>query len=396
MSKSRGPLGRNHNRKVSPFQDLRCSVQCGSMKPHRPLWREEWHLLVVWGSALAWLWHGKEWIAGLGSLGPATALLLWVAAAILMAAFAVVRHADVLAERFGEPYGTMILTFAVISLEVFMISALMLEGDQPTLARDTMYSVIMIVLAGLVGVCLLLGGLKFHEQSFNLQGAGSYLAMIIPLAAIGLVLPDFTRSGAHQAFSPPHAIALVILCVATYGVFLLVQTNRHRGFFTAPATTEPLHPHVESQRPSALHAVLLLAYIIPVVILAKKLAGVLDFTTQSSGLPVAVGGLVVACLILAPEGLAAVESALKNQLQRSINILLGSVLATIGLTIPAALAISIYTGNQVVLGLDPAEVTVLIIVLAVSMLTFGQGRTNMLQGAVHLLVFGVYLFLIFD
>ena len=367
------------------------------MSSSRPLWRDEWQLLFVWASALAWLLHGKAWIAGLSNPWGAAGFFVWVCLAILLAAFAVVRHADVLAERFGEPYGTMILTFAVISLEVFMISALMLEGGQPTLARDTMYSVIMIVLAGLVGICLLLGGIKFHEQFFNLRGAGSYLSMIIPLAAIGLVLPDFTRSGAQQSFSPTHAVALVILSVAIYTVFLLMQTSRHRGFFTATAEeVEELHPHVDSTHSSALHGAMLVIYIVPVVILAKKLAGVLDFTTQISGLPVAFGGLVVAVLILAPEGLAAIQSALKNQLQRSVNVLLGSVLATIGLTIPAALAISLCTGQEIVLGLDPAEVTMLLIVLAVSMLTFGQGRTNMLQGAVHLLIFGVYLFLIFD
>jgi len=366
------------------------------MNSSRPLWRDEWPLLVVWSSAILWLMHGKAWIAELSTPWAAAGFLLWVCLAILLAAFAVVRHADVLAERFGEPYGTMILTFAVISLEVFMISALMLEGGQPTLARDTMYSVIMIILAGLVGVCLLLGGIKFHEQSFNLRGAGSYLSMIIPLAAIGLVLPDFTRSGDYQGFSPRHAMALVVLSVATYSVFLLVQTNRYRGFFTAPAETDGLHPHVESSRSNFLHAVLLVVYIVPVIILAKKLAGVLEFTTQISGLPVAFGGLIVATLILAPEGLAAIQSALNNQLQRSVNILLGSVLATIGLTIPAALAIGLATGKKVTLGLDAAEVTMLLIVLAVSMLTFGQGRTNMLQGAVHLLIFGVYLFLIFD
>ena len=366
------------------------------MSSSRPLWRDEWPLLIVWASALAWLLQGKGWIDGLSSLLGATGFLIWVCLAILLSAFAVVRHADVLAERFGEPYGTMILTFAVISLEVFMISALMLEGGQPTLARDTMYSVIMIVLAGLVGVCLLLGGIKFHEQSFNLSGASSYLSMIIPLAAIGLVLPDFTRSSPYQVFSPPHAMALVILSVAVYAVFLIVQTSRYRGFFTVPAETEGLHPHVESSRSNFLHAVFLIIYIIPVVLLAKKLAGVLDFTTEASGLPVAFGGLIVATLILAPEGLSAVQSALNNQLQRSVNILLGSVLATIGLTIPAALAIGLATGQEVTLGLAPAEVTMLLIILAVSMLTFGQGRTNMMQGAVHLLVFGVYLFLIFD
>lgn len=364
---------------------------------HRPLWRDEWPLLLVWGSAVAWLLKGTDWIQGFTSLVPAGGALLWVCAAILVAAFAVVRHADVLAGRFGEPYGTMILTFAVTGLEVFMIAALMLQGDQPTLARDTMYSVIMIVLAGLVGLCLLLGGLKFHEQSFNLQGAGSYLAMILTLAVIGLVLPDFTASGPEKGFSTHHAIGLVILSVAVYAVFLLVQTSRHRGFFSHPGPEEERHPEsVPSVRPTALHIALLLAYMIPVAILAKKLAKVLDYTTAQSGLPVAIGGLIVAILILGPEGMTAVRAALKNQLQRSVNILLGAVLATIGLTIPAALAIGLFTGRDVILGLDPAEIVLLAILLSVSTLTFSQGRTNMLQGAVHLVIFGVYLFLVFD
>jgi len=361
----------------------------------RHLLRREWPLFVVWASAAVWFFLGKDWVASMEGLPAAAASLVWICAAILFAAFAVVRHADVLAERFGEPYGTMILTFSVISLEVLMIGSLMLQGEQPTLARDTMYSVIMIVLTALVGACLLLGGLKFSEQSFNIRGAGSYLSMIIPLALIGMVLPDFTKSGAFGEFATGHAIALVILSVAIYAVFLLVQTSRYRGFFTAP---EEESPHVEEHSPygNGFHALLLLAYIVPVVILAKKLAGVLDFATTTTGVPVAVGGLVVACLILAPEGLAAVQAALKNQLQRSVNILLGSVLATIGLTIPAALGIGLYTGQPVILGLGEPEMLLLFITLMVSMLTFGQGSTNMLQGAVHIVIFGVYLFLIFD
>jgi len=366
------------------------------MSDQRPFWREEWPLLAIWGSAIAWLVQGQVWIDDLDSLPVAAGALGWIAAAILLASFAVVRHADVLAERFGEPYGTMILTFSVISLEVLMIGALMLQGDQQTLARDTMYSVIMIVLGALVGVCLLLGGLKFHEQSFNLQGATSYLALILPLGFIGLVLPDFTRSGAEGIFSRGHAIGLVVLSITVYAVFLLVQTSRYRGFFMHTSNDALPHAHVDSTRPSWFHALLLIAYIVPVVILAKKLAGVLDWTAEASGLPAAVGGLIVATLILAPEGLSAVQAALSNQLQRSVNILLGSVLATIGLTIPAALAIGLFTGREVRLGLRPAEITLLFVTLSVSMLTFGQGRTNMLQGAIHLLVFGVYLFLIFD
>jgi len=367
------------------------------MRSSKPFWREEYPLLAVWASAIVWSFKGTAWVDSLDSLPIAAGQLAWISLAILLAAFAVVRHADVLAERFGEPYGTMILTFSVISLEVLMIGALMLQGDQPTLARDTMYSVIMIVLTVLAGSCLLLGGFKFHEQSFNLQGATSYLSLILPLAVIGLVLPDFTRSGAEGAFSRGHAVALVVLSMAIYAVFLLVQTNRYRGFFThAPEEETGVHAHVDSDRPNWLHAVLLLAYIVPVVVLAKKLAGVLEFTTEVSGLPAGLGGLIVAALILAPEGLSAVQSALHNQLQRSVNILLGSVLATIGLTIPAALAIGLFTGREVVLGLEHAEITLLFVVLSVSILTFGQGRTNMLQGAIHLLIFGVYLFLIFD
>ena len=366
-------------------------------KHDRPLWRCEWPLLVVWPSAVLWFLYGDVWAGA--SISPAATLagLAWIAGAILLSAFSVVRHADVLAERYGEPYGTMILTFAVTGLEVLMISAVMLHGNQPTLARDTMYSVVMIVLTALVGVCLLAGGLKYHEQSFNLQGANSYIAMILPLAVIGLVLPIFTKSGVYGGFSTTHAVGLVVLSLAIYGVFLLVQTVRHRDFFRASDEEEADgNPEHFSSRSSTAHTVLLLAYMAPVVILAKKLAILLYHTTEVVGLPEALGGLVVASLLLAPEGLAAVQASLQNRMQRSINLLLGSVLATIGLTIPAALAIGLFTGQTIVLGLDSAEIVLLLIVQALCMLTFGQGRTNALQGAIHLLLFGVYLFLIFD
>ncbi len=365
-----------------------------SRAPASGFWRSEWPLLLVWPSALAWFFYGDAWVAGFSSMFIASGGLIWTAGAILLAAFAVVRHADVLAGRFGEPYGTMILTFAVISLEVLMIGALMIAGDQPTLARDTMYSVVMIVLTGLVGLCLLIGGLKFKEQSFNLQGASSYLAMILPLSVLGLILPNFTKSGPLGGFSTTHTLALVGLSVAVYSVFLLVQTRRHQEFFRHPDEA-PTGTH-GSPRPSFAHVLLLLAYIIPVVLLAKKLAVVLHYTSTHLGLPEAFDGLVVACLILAPEGLAAVQAAKQNQMQRSVNILLGSVLATIGLTIPAALAIGLATGQTVILGLGPAEIVLLLTAQGVCLLTFGHGRTNMLQGAVHLLLFGVYLFVVFD
>jgi Ca2+:H+ antiporter len=359
-------------------------------------WRSEWPLAIVWPTALLWFFLGDAWTAAMDSAGAAAAGLGWVIAAILLAAFAVVRHAEVLAGRFGEPYGTLILTLAVTSLEILMIATLMLHGDQPTLARDTMYSVVMIVLTGFLGLCLLLGGIKFHEQSFNLQGANSYLAMILPLSVIGLVLPVFTKSGPYGGFSPAHSAGLVGLSVSIYAVFLLVQTRTHRGFFRTAQADDNAGHHTASPRSSAVHTALLLAYTLPVVLLAEKLAVVLHHTGEHLGLPGAIDGLIVAGLLLAPEGLAAIQAARRNRIQRSVNILLGSVLATIGLTIPAALAIGLLTGRSVILGLDSPEIVLLLITQATCILTFGQGRTNMLQGAVHLVLFGVYLFLVFD
>lgn len=355
----------------------------------------EWPLLVIWPTAVLWFIFGESWSTSGGSLPLALGALAWVVAVILLSAFAVVRHAEVLAVRCGEPYGTMILTFSVISLEVMMIASLMLHGDQPTLARDTMYSVVMIVLTGFLGLCLLVGGLKFRQQSFNLQGASSYLAMILPLAVIGLVLPIFTKSGDRGSYAPAHAAGLVVLCLAVYGVFLLVQTRLHRDFFRHGDEEDEEHGQ-PSPWPAGVHVALLLAYIVPVAVLAKKLAVILDHTNEQLGLPEGFEGLIVASLLLAPEGLAAVQAAMKNRIQRSVNILLGSVLATIGLTIPAALAIGLATGRPVILGLDNAEIVLLLVAQATCILTFGQGRTNMLQGAVHLLLFGVYLFVIFD
>jgi len=357
--------------------------------------RKEWPLLVVWASALLWLLFGAAWTSSLQSGAGSAFALFWVCGAILLSAFAVVRHADVLATRFGEPYGTMILTFAVISLEVLMIGSLMLQGNEPTLARDTMYSVVMIVLTGFVGLCLLLGGIKFREQSFNLQGANAYLAMILPLAVVGLVLPLYTRSGSPGFFSPQHEVALVVLSIAVYGVFLLLQTSRHRAFFRHDEEVPDAEEH-GSPWSSGAHILLLVAYILPVIALAKKLAPVLHHFTQQLGLPSTVAGLIVALLLLCPEGFAALESALHNRIQRSVNILLGSVLATIGLTIPAALGIGLLTGKPVLLGLEGPEMVLLLVTQGLCMLTFAQGRTNMLQGAIHLLMFGVYLFVVLD
>jgi Ca2+:H+ antiporter len=279
-----------------------------------------------------------------------------------------------------------------------MILAVMLTGHgSPSVARDAMFAVVMIVLNGMVGLSLLLGGLRYREQAYNLQGANAFLAVIVPLAVIALVLPNFTESTPGPTFSPFQAVFLSVLSVGLYGVFLAIQNVRHRAYFLAPdGEGNGDHGHGDEARSVWYHAPLLLAYLAPLVFLAEELAVPVDHGIEVLHAPTALSGLLVAVLVLSPESLAAVRAARANQLQRCMNILLGSALATIGLTLPAVLAIGLVTGKSVVLGLDAVNMVLLVLTLGVSTLTFASARTNVLLGAVHLLLFLAYLMLLFE
>ena len=365
--------------------------------------KSEIALMIGVAAAIVFGVFGSTW------LGNATGFLLGgltlvLFAVILAAAFGVVRHADALAVLLGEPYGTLILTLSVISIEVMMISAVMLTGNEnPTLARETMYAVVMIGLNGMVGTTLILGGLRHHEQEYNLQGANAFIALILPLAVLALVLPNFTRSTEGPTLSLPQEIFLFLICVGLYAVFLAVQTVRHRSYFLAPqAAADPDAPDLDDEHPGLVlrgpwvHAVLLVAYLVPIVYLAKMLAIPIDVGINRFGAPAALGGFIVAVLVLSPEVMSAIRAALANRLQRSVNIFLGSVAATIALTVPAVIVISIATGKRITLGLPPVDSLLLLLTLAVSIVTFSSGRTNVLQGAIHLVLFFAYLVLIFD
>jgi Ca2+:H+ antiporter len=366
--------------------------------------RLEKALMASMLSAVIFAGYGKHWLDDLTHIATVGFLFVWLFAVIMWSAFAVVRHADDLAVRLGEPYGTLVLTLAVISIEIMMISAVMVTGaDKPTLARDTMYAVIMIALNGMVGITLLLGGLRHREQQYNLQGANAFLAVIVPLAILGLVLPNYTRATADPSFSAGQSTFMIALSIGIYGVFLGIQTVRHRGHFLQPQLDLGMDSEASGDgrgglnpRSSTYHAVMLVLYLLPLVVLAEKLALPIDHGIAALGFPDALGGFLVAILILSPEALGGAKAALRNQLQRSINILLGSVLATISLTIPAVLIIGRVTGEHIVLGLTGKEIVMLMATLLVSILTFASGRTNVLQGAVHLLLFLAYVMLIFD
>jgi Ca2+:H+ antiporter len=362
--------------------------------------KREWLLGVALITTALFLVFGKQWLGDLSNPWWFTFMLVWLFGVVLSSAFAVVHHAEVLAVRLGEPLGTLVLTLAVIGIEVTMISAVMLTGEgKPDLARDAMLAVTMIVMNGMIGLALLVGGLRHHEQEYNLQGANSFLSLIVPLTVLGLILPNFTVTSPGPTFSVVQSVFLAIMSIAIYGIFLIIQNRRHREYFIRPATDKvehPIHSEHTSAHSSAFHSVLLMLYLLAIVVLAEEIAIPIDHGIEVLHAPVALGGFLVAILVLSPESLTATRAALHNDLQRSINILLGSVLASIGLTIPAVLTIGLITGKTVVLGLDHANALLLALTLFVSSLTFTRNRTNVLMGAVHLLLFLAYVMLIFE
>jgi Ca2+:H+ antiporter len=361
--------------------------------------RAEFPLLIGLVTVAIFFAAGSQLVEIIAHPARLIGVFIWLFAVILWSAMCVVRHAECLAVKLGEPYGTLILTLSAISIEVVMISTAMLHGaNNPTLGRDAIFAVVMIALNGFAGLCLVIGGLRYREQYYNLQGVNSYLNVIMTLAVLGLVLPNFTTSTSSPTFSTEQEIFLIVMSLLLYGIFLLIQTMRHRRYFVESRETvvEANSAHHPLQTYSTgFHATMLLVYMVTVILLAKKFAIPLDNSIERFGMPQAFGGAIIAALVLAPEGIGAIDATLRNQLQRSINILFGSVLATIGLTISAVLTIGLSTRQSVVLGVQGGNLPLLLLTLAVSVVTFTSRKTNVLQGCVHLLLFAVFVLLIF-
>ena len=324
----------------------------------------------------------------------------WLFAAVLLVilfgtVFAAVHHAEVVAERIGEPFGTLLLTLSVTIIEVALIATIMLgEQTVTTLARDTVFAVVMIVCNGLVGICILAGGLRYREQDIQVSGSSVYLSVLSVLATITLIMPNYTLTTPGPVYSQGQLDFVSVVTILLYAVFLYTQTVRHRDYFIAGPDAVGDEPSVSS-RTMALSLALLLISLLTVVLLAKKFSQVVDATAALIGAPPAFAGILVALLILLPESVAAVDAARRNQLQKSINLALGSSLATIGLTIPAIDVAAYALDKQLVLGLPAQEVVLLALTLVLCMLTLGSGRTNILFGLVHLVVFAVFVFLVF-
>jgi Ca2+:H+ antiporter len=363
------------------------------MSAHGPMPRSAWIFpalaVVLFAAATALGYTFTPSAAGLVFAGVLLVILFGTV-------FAAVHHAEAIAERIGEPFGTLLLTLAVTIIEVALIATIMLgEKAVPTLARDTVFAVVMIVCNGLVGICILAGGLRYREQDVQVTGSNLYLSVLTVLATITLILPNYTLTTPGPIYSAGQLGFVSVVTVLLYGVFLYTQTIRHRNYFVSEATGAAGEGAHASNRTLLLSAALLLVSLLAVVLLAKKFSLVVDAGAGLIGAPPAFAGILVALLILLPESVAAVGAARKNDLQKSINLALGSSLATIGLTIPAVAVAAYALDKQLVLGLDAQEIVLLVLTFVLSMLTFGTGRTNILFGLVHLVVFAVFVFLVF-
>jgi len=371
---------------------------------------KEFQLVVGWASVAVMSVVGHALMAN-DTPAIRIALFAFLFGIILWGAFTVVRHAEDIAHRVGEPYGTLVLTMSVTVIEVsFIVVAMLNTGEDSTLARDTIFAVIMITLNGIAGLCILLGGLRHGEQSYNLNGARAFLAVIMPLSVIALVLPNFTTTTEGPTLSHMQAIVFGGLTFLLYGVFLGIQTVRHAGFFKQPESAVGFDSdqvdgnyedtggnHKDDAETSTLyHVIMLLLALVPVVLLTEELAHLVDDGIDAAGLPEAIAGVLVAILVLSPEAMGALRGAMHNKLQRSVNIAAGSSLATIGLTVPSVLLIGVVADKHILFGLPPQEMVLLVLTLFVASLTFNGPRTNILQGAVHLVLFVVYAVLLFN
>jgi Ca2+:H+ antiporter len=366
------------------------------------LFRQEWFLGVGLATGLIFLCFGNVLMGSTSNPLSLAFILVWLFVVALGSVFGVVRHADQLAHHFGEPYGTLVLTLAVTIIEIVTIATMTLHGaNNPTLVRDTLFAVVMIVLNGMVGSSLLVGGWRHREQQYNLQGANSYLGVIIPLAVVSLILPDYTVTTAGPTLSRVQEMFVAFMAVALYGTFLAIQTGRHRGHFTFVEEKEVSEKTAHDDSPAhshsaVTHVVFLVVYMVTVAYLAEQLALPIDNLVEVMHAPAALAGLIIAILVATPEAVSAISAARANHVQRSVNISLGSVLATIGLTVPAMLVISHLTGRTMMLGVQNSDLVLLPLTLVITVVTFASGRTNILQGAVHLLLFAAYIVLIFQ
>lgn len=370
------------------------SKSATSAAPKEGLSQEAWALIVSWGFFLVVQIPKSLHV----ELLPLLAFSLLCAGVIMFGAKGVMSHAEALAHRLGEPFGTLILTLSAITIEVVLVASVMLqEGSSPGVGRDTMMATLMVILNGLVGVALLIGGLRHRQQVFNLESARSFLALLIPLSVCALILPTYTVSTDGPTLLAQQAVAFGVLTLSMYAVFVVMQTTRYNAYFRDSEALVPEGDHrpVGTDTPGVGRSALLLVLtLLPVALLAHEFAIKLEHN-HPSWMTDALIGVIIAVLVMTPEGMSAITAAWNNQMQRAVNILLGSALSTVGLTVPVVIVIGLASGKPFYLGLDANYAVMLVLSLFVASITFGGAKTDMLKGFVHVLIFLVFLVLTF-
>ena len=328
------------------------------------------------------------------------ALLLIVSVALVAAVLVAVHHAEVVAHRVGEPFGSLILAVAVTVIEVGLILSVMFSGgpDTASLPRDTVFAAVMITTNGIVGICLLIGALRHHVVSFRTEGSSGALAAVLALSTLCLVLPTFTTSSPGPTFSGVQLAFAAVVSLTLYGTYIFVQTVRHRDYFLpVPAAATDNCSEVHKEPPSTRRALaslaLLIVSLVAVVGLAKTISPAIESGISALGAPLATVGVAIALLVLLPETLAAVQAAPRNRLQTSFNLAYGSALASIGLTIPTIAVASIWLDEPLLLGLSGTEMILLALTGLIGILTVSLGTAIVLEGVIHLLIFAAFLFI---
>lgn len=375
-------------------------------------------LVLVWMMVLGFLLFGHSILGD--QITPTTAVIgfLILLITIVGAAFGVVKEADELADKLGEPFGTLILTLSIVSIEVILISAVMLgPGEFPTIGKDSIFSVMMIIMNLVIGLCILLGGLKYGEQEYNAQGTTSYLGMIIMLGGISMMLPNFIEGAGQGMFTHAQAIILSSLIIVLYGFFLFLQMKGYQHLYIQPKAGSMEIPFsqrhtaklVESKQPLEeltatknnkkeiiIRSLVLLAMILPIVLLSHNMATVVDYGIKAAQLPPLLGGVLIAIIVFTPESMTAVKAALNNEFQRAVNLCHGAFVSTVGLTVPSVLIVGMLTGKTVLFGLSATETILFVITLLLSLITFLGKRTTPIMGIMHLVLFFVFIMLIFN
>lgn len=368
-------------------------------------------LLIIWIIVIGLMLFDQQIFRTTFSPIAAFTIFIVLLATILTASFGVVKEADELAHKLGEPFGTLILTLSIVTIEVVLIAAVMLgPAESPTIGKDSIFSVMMIIMNLVVGLCILLGSAQYKEQEYNAQGTLSYFSMIVILGATSLLLPNFIQGAGNGSYTTLQAIFISTITILVYMAFLYYQLKDYSHLYVQPEKGKleiaypkqdqnPIHDDSyksQSKKEIWIRSALLILMILPIVLLSHQMAVVVDYGIATAKLPVALGGILIAIIVFIPESITAIKAAINNEFQRSINLCHGAFVSTVGLTVPAVLLIGLLKGKLVLFGLTGTETILFTMTLLLSLISFLGKRTTPILGIIHLALFAIYMMLVFN